>query len=137
MMTNAIMIYFLVSMVMMGILVALFFRFHFGVADMESKITGIWSNRDDSIRVLIYNINSRIQGEVVWTDNSNDKILGTTIIRDMNLASFGWSKGVYINPLTRAQFKLKMRLKNSSKLDLRLLECEDSDDSVQRWNLVK
>ena len=132
-----IVVYFFASILAVGLLVAAFFRFHFGVADMEAKITGIWSNRDDSMRVLIYNINSRVQGEVVWTDNSNDKILGSTIIRDMHLTFFGWSNGTYIDPLTQDQFRLKMKLKNSGKLDLRLMECKDRTDCVQCWKLVK
>jgi hypothetical protein len=137
MILDAIFIYFLVSMVAMGLLVAIFFRFHFGVSDMETKLTGIWSNWDDSMRVLIYNINSQVQGEVVWTENSNDKILGSTVIRDMHLNFFGWSKGVYIDPLTQDQFHLKLKLKNSGNLYIHLLECKDKKYCKQRWKQVK
>jgi hypothetical protein len=119
----------------MGILVFMFLRFHFGVSDLESKITGIWSNKDDSMRILIYNIDSVVQGEVVWTDNNNDKILGTTIIRNMHLTFFGWSKGTYIDPHTREQVGLKLKLKSTEKLCLQFMDNSKMDS--QHWKLVK
>jgi uncharacterized protein (DUF2147 family) len=137
MILDAVFIYFVVSMIAIGLLVAVFFRFHFGVSDMETKLTGIWSNRDDSMRVLIYNINSQVQGEVVWTGSNDDKILGTTVIRDMRLNFFGWSKGTYIDPLTHDQFQLKLKLKNRGSLCIHIMEFNDEKYSRQQWKLVK
>jgi len=134
---NAVMFFLLIGVVAIAVVIVLFMRYQYGVADMETKITGIWSNRDDTMRVLIYNLNSRVQGEVVWTDSANEKLLGSTIIRDMHLTFFGWSKGTYIDPQTRDQFQMKLRLKNKGKLDLKLMECKDRADCVQRWKLVQ
>ena len=120
--TDAVVIYFLVIVASAGTMVALFFRFRYAVADLESKITGLWSNENNTMRILIYGLESRFQAEVVWTKDIDDKILGSGIIRDMSLKYFSWGEGTYIDPFTKDQFKFKLKLKNSGRLHLHLFE---------------
>ena len=120
--TDAAVIYFLVIVSSVGIIVALFFRFRYALADLESKITGLWSNESNTMQILIYGMESRFQAVVVWTNDIDDKILGSGIIRDMRLKYFNWGEGTYIDPFTRDQFKFKLKLKSTGRLHLQLFE---------------
>jgi hypothetical protein len=120
--TDAVVIYFLVIVASAGIIMALFFRFRYAVADLESKVMGLWSNENNTMRILIYGLESRFQAEVVWTKDIDDKILGSGIIRDMSLKYFSWGEGTYIDPFTKDQFKFKLKLKHTGRLHLQLFE---------------
>ena len=92
------------------------------VLEGESKITGLWTNEDNSMRILIHGLESRFQAEVVWTKDIDDKILGSSIIRNMSLKYFSWGEGTYIDPFTKDQFKIKMKLKDTGRLRFHLFE---------------
>ncbi len=134
---DSLIIYFLTIVVSVGIMVALFFRFRYAVSDLESKITGLWSNEDNSMRILIYGLESRFQAEVVWTKDIDDKILGSGIIRNMCLKYFSWGEGTYIDPFTKNQFKFKMKLKNTGRLHLHLFDTSGHFVlKTEEWKLV-
>ena len=138
MITDSVMIYFLTVVITAGIIIALFFRFRYAVADLESKITGIWSNEENTMRILIYGLESQFQAEVVWTRDIDEKILGSGIIRDMSLKYFSWGEGTYIDPFTKNQFAFKMRLKKAGRLHLQLFEkSTHSLMKVEEWKQVR
>jgi hypothetical protein len=137
MQTDSVVIYFLTIVVTAGILVALFFRFRYAVADLELKITGLWSNEDETMQILIYGLESRFQAEVVWTKDLDDKVLGSGIIRNMSLKYFSWGEGVYIDPLTKDQFKFRMKLKNTGRLHLHLFEKSGHSLKTEEWKQVR
>ena len=138
MQTDSLVIYFLVMVFSVGIIAALFFRFRYAVADLELKITGLWSNENNTMRILIYALESRFQAEVVWTKDIDDRILGSGIIRNMSLRYFSWGEGTYIDPFTKDQYKFKLKLKKTGRL--RLLLFEKSNHSllkVEEWKQVR
>lgn len=120
--TDSVMIYFLVIVASVGIVVALFFRFRYAAVDLESKVSGLWSNETNTIQILIYGMESRFQAVVVWTKDIDDKILGSGIIRNMSLKYFSWGKGTYIDPFTKDEYEFKLKLKNTGRLHLQLYE---------------
>jgi len=138
MQTDSLVIYFLVMVFSVGIIATLFFRFRYAVADLELKITGLWSNENNTMRILIYALESRFQAEVVWTKDIDDRILGSGIIRNMSLRYFSWGEGTYIDPFTKDQYKFKLKLKKTGRL--RLLLFEKSNHSllkVEEWKQVR
>src|SRR6185436_1189428 len=120
--TDSVMIYFLVIVASVATGGALFFRFRYSLADLESKITGLWSNESNTMQILIYGMESRFQAVIVWTKDIDDKILGSGIIRNMRLKYFSWGEGTYIDPITKDQFMFKLKLKNTGRLHLHLFE---------------
>jgi uncharacterized protein (DUF2147 family) len=135
--TDAVLIYFLAAVVTVGVIVALLFRFRYAVSDLESKITGIWANEDNTMRILIYGLESQFQGEVVWTKDIDEKILGSGIIRNLNLRSFKWGEGTYIDPFTKDQFNIRLKLKKAGSLTLQLFEKSGhSLMKVEEWKQV-
>ena len=136
--TDSVAIYFITIVVLGGIIVALFFRFRYAVADLESKITGIWSNEENTMRILIYGLESRFQAEVVWTKDIDEKILGSGIIRNMTLKYFSWAEGTYIDPFTHDQFNIKLKLKKTGRLHFQLFEkTSHSLLKVEEWKQVR
>ena len=136
--TDSIVIYFLTIVTSAGIIIALFFRFRYALSDLELKITGLWSNENNTMRILIYALESQFQGEVVWTKDIDEKILGSGIIRNMSLRYFSLGEGTYIDPITKNQFKFKLKLKNTGRLYLRLFEkSSHSLLKVEEWKQVR
>jgi len=135
--TDATIIYFLTIVVSAGIMVALFFRFRYAVSDLETKVTGLWSNEDNSMGIMIYGLESRFHGEVVWIKDIDDKIVGSGIIRDMSLKHFSRGEGTYIDPFTKHQFRFKMKLQKTGLLHLHLFEkSSHSLLKVEEWRQV-
>ncbi len=118
--TDTVVIYFLTVVISVGIIVALFFRFRYAVADLESKITGIWANEENTMRILIYSIESNFQGEVVWTRDIDEKILGSGVIRNMSLKYFSWGEGTYIDPFTKDQFRCRIKMRKPGCISFQL-----------------
>jgi hypothetical protein len=135
---DTLMIYFLVVIISTGILVALFLRFRYAEANFESKIIGIWTNESNTMRVLIYGINSHYQGDVIWTRNMEEKVLGLGVIRNMIVKYSSFGEGLYVDPLTRHQFKLRLKLKNKEELQIQLYDKFDQHVKKElAWHLVK
>jgi hypothetical protein len=136
--TDSVVVYFVSIVISLGIVIALLFRFRNAVADLESKITGIWSNEENTMRILIYGLESHFQAEVVWTKDIDDSILGSGIIRNMSLKYFSWAEGTYIDPITHDQFNMKLKLKKNGLLHFQLFEkSTHSLMKVEEWKPVK
>ncbi len=81
MISNSILIYFLIIVATLGILLAIFFKVNFGVAEMESQLSGIWVTGGNTMRILIYSLDSEMRGDLIWTNSGNDRILGSTVLQ--------------------------------------------------------
>jgi hypothetical protein len=129
--------YFLVAIISTGILVALLVRFRNSTSDLELKITGLWRNENNTIRILIYSIESVLQAEVVWTRDIPTPILGEGVIRNLRLKYFSWGEGTYIDPLSKSQFRMKLKLKNPGQLSLTLWDGSNNVPAkVEEWMQV-
>ena len=136
--TDSVVFYFLTMVTATGIIIGLFFRFRYALSDLELKVTGLWTNENNTMRILIYALESHFQGEVVWTKDIDEKILGSGIIRNMSLRYFSLGEGTYIDPFTKNQFKFKLKLKNTGRLYLRLFEkSSHSLLKVEEWKQVQ
>jgi Uncharacterized protein conserved in bacteria (DUF2147) len=135
-MNPSVIIYFLAIIAMLGIFTTVFLKFYFASAVLESQITGIWSTNDDRTRILIYYLNSRLQGEIVWISEQDDKLLGATVIQNMSLRCYGWSNGTYIDPVTRTQSDFRLKLRNKGRLCLRFFNRSGHLLKQENWKLV-
>jgi hypothetical protein len=133
MITNSILIYFLIIITTLGILLVIFFKVNFGIAEMESQLSGIWVNGANTMRILIYSLNSEMRGDLIWTNGGNDRILGSTVLQGLKLSAFGWSKGIYVDPVTKGQIDFKLKLKAGSRLCVRFFERPDQLQKEENW----
>ena len=131
-------LYFVILIVALGIGLALFFRFYNADSELESRITGIWANESNTMRILIYSMESKFQAEVVWTRNVDESILGSGIIRNLRLNYLSQGEGTYICPFTKNQMNFRLKLKQSGLLHLHLFgKSRLAADKVEAWKLVK
>ena len=106
------------------------------------KISGIWENEPGSFQVLIHNNDSVLRGHVVWADEDDQlekgKMIGLLILKEVKLKSFGrWSNGTYIDPLTKKEFPLRMRLRSNKSLSVQFFECTNGEVLIkEEWKLV-
>ena len=119
---DVVIIYFTIVIFSVGTGLALFFRLSHSLADMEAQITGSWTNESNTLRILIYSMESKFRAEVIWTRNSEVNLLGSDVIRNMDLRYFGRGEGTYIDPFTKHQFKLTLKVKNTGQLLFHLIE---------------
>jgi len=135
-MNGNVMMYLVVFLVVGG-LALLFFWIRNSAEEFGSKITGIWENADNTIRILIYEIDSVFQGEVVWTNAQNQRILGTRILHSVELMRFRLGKGIYNCPFTHQQYQFQLKLIKSELLSLHLHTQEGISVLKEQWRLIK
>lgn len=105
--------------------------------ELASKITGIWENADNTIRVLIYEIDSVFHGEVVWTTAQNQQFLGSRMLHSIELSRFKLGKGIYRCPFTHQQYQFQLKLLRNELLSLHLHTSEGTFVLKEHWKLVK
>jgi len=105
--------------------------------DVNAKVTGVWVSGDNTFKVLIYNIGSVMQADVVWTDADNKRILGKSILRNVKLKFFLFGKGKYTCPFTHREYSFRMRRLSKESLQLYVTDKAGMLISNDTWNLVK
>jgi hypothetical protein len=128
---------YLVMFLLVGGLTLLFFWWRNSAEELGSKITGIWENADNTIRVLIYEIDSIFQGEVVWTNVQNQRVLGARILHSIELKNFKLGKGIYNCPFTHQQYQFQLKLVKNELLSLHLHTREGIPVLKEQWRLIK
>jgi hypothetical protein len=104
--------------------------------DVNTKITGLWSNSETTFKVLIYNNDSSLQADVVWTDSDHDRILGKSILSNIKLNFFLFGKGRYTCPYTHQEYLFRLRRLSKESLQLYVTNTEGTMISNETWSLV-
>lgn len=105
-------------------LVYLAFKFRDRASDFESRLTGIWTNESKTLRILIHNIDSVFQGNVIWVDTNYRKeaLLGATVIRDLELRVLAQgSSGIYVDPENGMELPFQLWLNGNGTIRLSVL----------------
>lgn len=105
--------------------------------ELAARITGIWENADNTIRVLIYEIDSVFHGEIVWTTTQNQQFLGSRILHSIELSRFKLGKGIYLCPFTHHRYQFQLKLVRNEILSLHLQTSEGNSVLKENWKLVK
>lgn len=108
--------------------------------DLEARLTGLWVNESQTIRILMHHIDSVFQGDVVWINSVNSvqqQILGTKMIKDLALKSIvQGSSGIYIDPTTGVELPFKMWFKGKGSIKLAIIHKINGKDRIlkeERW----
>ncbi len=128
---------YLIGFIVIGGLTLLFYWWKNSAEELGSKITGIWENADHTIRVLIYEIDSIFQGEVIWTNVQNQRVLGARILHSIELKNFKWGIGIYNCPFTHQQYQFQLKLVKKELLSLHLHTQEGISVLKEQWRLIK
>jgi hypothetical protein len=128
--------FFLTILIPIGIAACVLFWLKNLLEDIGTKITGIWLNSDKSFRVLIYDVDSSFQGDVVWASRDNQRILGSSILQNVRLNFFLFGKGRYICPFSHKEYKFRLRRLSRESLQLYMTDHEGKLVSNETWSLV-
>jgi len=128
--------YSIVILIPIGIAFGLLFWLRNLLEDVGTKITGIWVNSDQTFRVLIYDIDSIFQGDVIWASHDNQRILGRSILKDVRFKFALFGKGHYICPFTHREYSFRLRRLSKESLQLYMTDTAGKVVANETWNLV-
>ena len=123
-------------LVSIGIIAGILFWLKNLLEDVHVQITGIWTNSDSTFKVLIYNLDSYLQGDVVWADPQNQKILGLSVLQNMKLNFFIFGKGVYTCPLTNSKYDFRLRLLSKKTIQFYFSDPTGKMVAQETWKLA-
>lgn len=104
--------------------------------DVHTQVTGIWTNSDSSFKVLIYSKESTLQGDVVWADSQNQKILGLSVVQNMKLKFFIFGKGSYTCPFTHQKCEFRLRLLSKKSIQFYFTDPSGKLVGQETWKLA-
>lgn len=134
--TSELIHYIVVIFIPTGIAIGLLFWLKNLLEDVGTKITGIWANSDQTFRVLIYDIDSSLQGDVIWANSENQRILGRSVLQNVRLKFALFGNGHYICPFTRREYSFRLRRLSKESLQLYMTDVEGKVVANETWNLV-
>ncbi|MEP2668252.1 MAG: hypothetical protein ABJH04_04620 [Cyclobacteriaceae bacterium] len=107
---------------------------------LESHLTGVWVNESQTMRILLHQIDSIFQGEVVWINsikNNHQHMLGTKMIKELELNKIvQGSTGIYIDPQSGEELPFRLWLHGRGKLKLAVINKVNGKNRVvkeERW----
>lgn len=107
---------------------------------LESRLTGLWVNESQTMRILLHQIDSIFQGEVVWVNsikNNQQHMLGNKMIKELVLKKIvQGSTGIYIDPKSGEELPFRLWLHGKGKLKLAVINKINGKDMVvkeEQW----
>jgi len=99
--------------------------------DIGWKMSGIWSN-PGNLHVLLHNNGCMLRGHLV-SPGTSAEAGGTLVIKELEVKPlWRWSAGTYVEPGSKEEHAVKLRLKSSTTLSVRFL----SEDKTEEWKLI-
>ncbi|MEZ4947437.1 MAG: hypothetical protein R2804_18010 [Cyclobacteriaceae bacterium] len=133
-------LYLIVSFAIAVASVVLAFRLRYSKTTLESRLTGVWVNESQTMRILLHHIDSIFQGEVVWINsiqNNQQHILGAKMIKELVLRTIAQgSTGIYVDPKTGHELPFRMWFHGKGRLKLAVINKIDGKNKVvkeEQW----
>lgn len=109
-------------------------------ASLESRLTGIWVNESQTMRILLHHIDSIFQGDVVWINSiqhNHQHLLGTKMIKELALKTIAQgSTGIYVDPKSGEELPFRLWIHGKGRLKLAVMNKVDGKIRVvkeERW----
>ena len=100
------------------------------------KISGIWTNPDQTIRIVLYEVNSIFQAEIIWAGEGLEKLMGKSIVKDLRLSSYNKGEGVYLCPFTQKAFLLRLQMFDDGILKFQFKSRNGKVSRSEKWKQV-
>ncbi|MFZ1807599.1 MAG: hypothetical protein WAU36_10275 [Cyclobacteriaceae bacterium] len=133
-------LYLIVSFAIAVVTALLAFQLRNSKTTLESRLTGIWVNESQTMRILLHHIDSIFQGEVVWINSikhNQQHVLGTKMIKELALKTIvQGSTGIYIDPKTGKELPFRMWFHGKGRLKLAVINKVDGKNKVvkeEQW----
>lgn len=102
-----------------------------------TRISGIWTNADRSLRIVIYDVDSVFKADIVWVKAGLDTLLGKSLIKNLKLDSRYMGVGTYLCPFTHRVLSVRLKLIDSEKMKLFINDEQNSLNLTEDWIQVK
>ncbi len=101
---------------------------------MQTKLAGMWINETQSTRILIHEVDSVFQGDIIWVSEiQKSHILGFNMIKGLVVKSFAQgSRGVYVDPLTKEENPFQIWFHGKGRLKIALISKINGRDEIIR-----
>ncbi len=107
--------------------------FTYGLGENDNAITGEWLSASKDVKILIYEVDHKYFGKIVWGNRNlgkdkknpdkqkhNNDILGTIIISDFTFNGTNkWDGGKIYDPGSGKSYSGTMKLRSANVLELR------------------
>lgn len=124
------------TLVAIGTVAFLIFYFLKAHGNLASKISGIWANSDHTVRIMIYDIDSVFQAEIIWAARGWEELLGKQIFKNFKFRHFSRGEGTYLCPFTKKQYTIKLK-SASETLKFYLQDSDLNTPLTQEWLPVR
>lgn len=104
---------------------------------LAAKIAGIWTNPDQSMRIVIYDVDSVFRAEIVWVKEGLDKLLGKAILKNLKLVSRYGGEGTYLCPFTNRVMNVKLIMTSAGTMKLQLNDEQNTFSQTELWSQLK
>ena len=99
--------------------------------DIGWKMSGVWSN-PSNLHVLLHNKGCMLRGHIVSPGNPVDAS-GALVIKELEVKPlWRWSDGTYVEPGSKEEHAVQLRLKSSRTLSVKFLP----ENKTEEWKLV-
>jgi len=132
--------YLIVSFAIAVVSALLAYKLRNSKTTLESRLTGIWVNESQTMRILIHHIDSIFQGEVVWINSikhNQQHMLGAKMIKELALKTIvQGSTGIYIDPISGEELPFRMWFHGKGRLKLAVINKVNGKNKVvkeEQW----
>jgi hypothetical protein len=101
--------------------------------DMGWKMSGVWSN-PRNLHVLLHANGARMRGHVVSSQADYEaQSENSLVIKELSIKPlWQWSDGTFVEPISRLEHRVRLRLTGSRTLRVKFLE----DHKTEEWKLI-
>lgn len=100
--------------------------------DIGWKMSGVWCN-PDNVHVMLHSQGSLLRGHVVSSAKFGDQPDGALVIKELEVKPlWRWSDGTFVQPGSREEHHVRLRLKGSRTLSVQFLR----ENKMEEWKLI-
>ncbi|MBX2941635.1 MAG: DUF2147 domain-containing protein [Cyclobacteriaceae bacterium] len=129
-------LYLIVSFAIAVFSALLIFKLKNSKSRLESQLTGIWVNESQTMRILLHNIDSVFQGDIIWINSiksDQQHVLGARLIKDLILKTIAQgSAGIYVDPKNGEELPFRIWFKGKGRLKIALIKKVSGKEKVVR-----
>jgi len=133
-------LYLLVSFAIAMVSTLIVFKWGHSRVKMESRLTGVWVNESQTMRILLHHINSVFQGDVVWINSvksNHQHLLGSRMIKDLALKRIAQgSYGTYVDLKNGKEMPFRVWFQGKGRLKIVVMKKANGREMVlkeEQW----
>lgn len=135
-------IYLIIAFIIVVLAITFTLKVRNAHADLNTKLTGLWTNEAHTVRIILHHEDSVFQAEIVWADLTQvrKELLGFKMIKQLMYKGFQFkSLGVYVDPFTEMEYPVRVYLKGKGKMRLSVFAMVNGSNELikeETWHQI-